>query len=169
MRLNGEMVKTTTFYIKCSAEEAAAIRASAKGQQRTIHNWLKVVVMAATMKKNQWINEGETVMPETKISKEPRHWTKIRVMEYPCQANGGGTSVKYLRYYLRDDGLTNIEAFASGIPSADDMMAPDELEQCFGVDNILTYSRGGIRTRTEQEFDQEFTNDLQEHNGHEIT
>ena len=44
------MAKTTTFYIKCSAEEAAAIRAAAKKELRTIHNWLRVVVLADAMK-----------------------------------------------------------------------------------------------------------------------
>ena len=45
------MAKTTTFYIKCSAKEAAAIRAAAKDQQRTIHSYLRVVAMADLMKK----------------------------------------------------------------------------------------------------------------------
>jgi hypothetical protein len=37
--------KTTTFYIKCNGEEAAAIRMAAKHRQRTIHNWLRMVVL----------------------------------------------------------------------------------------------------------------------------
>jgi len=39
------MPKTTTFYIKCSEEEAATIRAAAKMRQRTVHNWLRMVVL----------------------------------------------------------------------------------------------------------------------------
>jgi hypothetical protein len=42
---NTEMTKVTTFYIKCSEEEAAAIRTAAKKRQRTIHNWLRMVVL----------------------------------------------------------------------------------------------------------------------------
>jgi hypothetical protein len=39
------MPKTTTFYIKCSVEETAAIRAAAKKEQRTIHNWLRMATL----------------------------------------------------------------------------------------------------------------------------
>jgi len=44
------MPKTTTFYIKCSAEEAAAIRAVAKGQQRTVHNYLRFIAITDILK-----------------------------------------------------------------------------------------------------------------------
>ena len=39
------MAKATTFYIKCSEEEAAAIRSAAKKRQRTIHNYLRTLVL----------------------------------------------------------------------------------------------------------------------------
>jgi hypothetical protein len=46
------MTDTTTFYIKCSTKEAMAIRAMAKKQQRTIHNWLRVTVFSEVMKES---------------------------------------------------------------------------------------------------------------------
>jgi len=39
------MAKTTTFYIKCADQEAESIRSAAKEQQRTVHNWLRYVVL----------------------------------------------------------------------------------------------------------------------------
>jgi hypothetical protein len=45
------MEKTNTLYIKCSEEEAAAIRAAAKKQQRTIHSYLRVIVLATLGKR----------------------------------------------------------------------------------------------------------------------
>jgi hypothetical protein len=65
-------LKTTTLYIKCSAEEAAAIRTAAKMEQRTVHNWLRMVVLnpakdAEGMKKGDPLPELD--IPLTDIGK----------------------------------------------------------------------------------------------------
>ena len=52
------MPKTTTFYIKCSAEEAAAIRVAAKRQQRTIHSYLRMTVLDKNEEMNPFSGPG---------------------------------------------------------------------------------------------------------------
>jgi hypothetical protein len=45
--------KTTTYYIKCSEQEAEAIRSAAKRQQRTVHNWMRMIVVTAAKQEIQ--------------------------------------------------------------------------------------------------------------------
>ena len=100
---------------------------------------------------------------------ESRRWIKIRAMEYTKSKDGGAAIIYRLRYYLRNDGAVNIEMPDPDAVLPDRLEGPDDLERAFGTDDILHFCNGGMRPRTEPEFDQEFLADLQKHNGKEIS
>ena len=83
------LAKTTTFYIKCSTKEAAAIRAVAKKEQRTIHNWLRVVVFADVMK-----TDPNLLYPPLKCE---LCGAFMNTTKYPPSSRSEGYALKHLK------------------------------------------------------------------------